>query len=168
MSSPRDYFRDKFQDYVPSFRQARLFLLILFSLTMPLVIYLGNTEYGYTKTIYTFIYISFLLLLWIGELLVNEEKKFALTSLSAPIGALLLAGALSAINAASKGVVLQSLALLVYFYLIYLLIANTVETESEAKYLLLALITSGLGATIYGTLQYFGLARALRALTRSQ
>jgi len=155
----QDNLMDTFQDYVLNFRQIRLILLIIFSLTMPLVIYLGNTEYGYTKTIYTFIYISFLLLLWIGELVVDEEKEFALTSLSAPIGMLLLAGVLSAINAASKGVVLQSLALLIYFYIIYLLVVNTVKTESEAKYLLIALITSGLGATIYGVLQYFGLAR---------
>lgn len=164
MASLQDNFMDKFQDYVPNFRQIRLILLLIFSLTMPLVIYLGNTEYGYTKTIYTFIYISFLLLLWLGELLVNEEKEFALTSLSAPIGMLLLAGVLSTINAASKGVVLQSLALLIYFYLIYLLVANTIKTESEAKYLLLALITSGAGATIYGTLQYFGLAKGAEGL----
>lgn len=159
MALPQDNFMDKFQDYVPNFRQIRLILLIIFSLTMPLVIYLGNTEYGYTKTIYIFIYISFLLLLWVGELVIDEEKEFALTSLSAPIGTLLLAGVLSTINAASKGVVLQSLALLIYFYIIYLLVANTVETEFEAKYLLLALFTSGVGATIYGILQYFGLAK---------
>lgn len=146
-------------DFNFDLRKVRLYLLLFFTLTMPLVIYLGNTEYGYTKTIYTYVYISFLLLVWTVELLIDKEKKVALTELSTPVGLLLLSGLLSMINAPSKGVVLQSLALLVYFYLVYLLVANTVQTEAEGKYLLFALITSALGATIYGTLQFYGIAR---------
>ena len=143
----------------PGFRGVRLILLFFFTLTMPLVIYLGNTEYGYTKTIYTFVYISFLALVWLAEIILNEDKEISLTGLSIPIGLLLFSGLLSLINAPSKGVVLQSLGLLVYFYLTYLLIVNTVETNREAHYLLIALITSGLGATIYGLLQYLGVVR---------
>ncbi|MBS3766185.1 hypothetical protein KGY71_06660, partial [Candidatus Bipolaricaulota bacterium] len=142
MVSNRGKILDLAREYIPNFRKIRLYLLLFFTLTMPLVIYLGNTEYGYTKTIYTFVFISFLTLLWIGELLVKDDKRIALTKLSLPVGLLLLSGLLSLINAPSKGVVLQSLALLIYFYLIYLLVANTIRTEAEARYLLVALITS--------------------------
>ena len=159
MDLTRDELAKKVSQISPSFRKVRLYFLLFFTLTMPMVIYLGNTEYGYTKTIYTYVYISFLLLLWLGELLVKKDKRVALTELSVPVGLLLLSGLLSLFNAPSKGVVLQSLALLVYFFLIYLLVSNTIKTRSEAEYLLVALITSGVGATIYGTLQFYGLAR---------
>ncbi len=143
----------------PTFRQARLAFLLFFTLTMPLVIYLGNTEYGYTKTIYTFIYISLLTIIWLVELFLNEGREISLTRLSIPVGLLVLSGLLSLVNAPSKGVVLQSLGLLVYLYLVYLLIVNTIKTETEVIYLLIALITSGFGATIYGLLQYLGIVR---------
>ena len=159
MDITRDELTNKVRQIFPGFRKVRLYFLLFFTLTMPMVIYLGNTEYGYTKTIYTYVYISFLLLLWLGELLVKQDKRVALTDLSVPVGLLLLSGLFSLFNAPSKGVVLQSLALLVYFFLIYLLVSNTVKTRSEAEYLLIALITSAVGATIYGTLQYYGLAR---------
>ncbi|MEF8849950.1 MAG: O-antigen ligase family protein [Candidatus Bipolaricaulota bacterium] len=145
--------------FAPTFRQVRLAFLLFFTLTMPLVIYLGNTEYGYTKTIYTFVYISLLTILWLIELFLNDEEEISLTRLSIPVGLLVISGLLSLINAPSKGVVLQSLGLLVYFYLVYLLIANTIKTETEARYLLIALMTSGLGATVYGLLQYLGIVR---------
>ncbi|MBS3791294.1 tetratricopeptide repeat protein [Candidatus Bipolaricaulota bacterium] len=145
--------------FAPTFRQVRLTFLLFFTLTMPLVIYLGNTEYGYTKTIYTFVYISLLTILWLIELFLNDEEEISLTRLSIPVGLLVISGLLSLINAPSKGVVLQSLGLLVYFYLVYLLIANTIKTETEARYLLIALMTSGLGATVYGLLQYLGIVR---------
>ena len=161
----REEFVDKACRYSPSLRKLRFYLLLLFTLTMPLVIHLGNTEYGYTKTIYTFAYVSFLVLLWLGELLVNEKENIALTNLSLPISVLLLSGLLSLINAPSKGAVLQSLALLVYFYLIYLVIANTVRNRSEVTQLLIALVAATLGASIYGLLQYFGIARGAQGFT---
>ncbi|MFW6104316.1 MAG: O-antigen ligase family protein [Candidatus Bipolaricaulota bacterium] len=159
MNVSKEVVMEKVEKLTPSLRQFRLGLLLFFTLTMPLVIYLGNTEYGYTKTIYTFVYISFLVILWLTELFLDEKKEISLTKLSLPIGLLVLSGLLSLINAPSKGVVLQSLGLLVYFYLIYLLVVNTVRTEKEAKYILIALITSGFGATVYGLLQYLGFAR---------
>ena len=161
----RKEFVDKARRYSFGLRKLRFYLLLFFTLTMPLVIHLGNTEYGYTKTIYTFAFVSFLVLLWLGELLVNEKKKISLTSLSIPIAVLLLSGLLSLINAPSKGAVLQSLALLVYFYLIYLVIANTIRNKSEVMYLLIALVAATLGASIYGILQYFGIARGAQGFT---
>ncbi len=142
-----------------SLKSVRRWLLYFFALTMPMVIFLGNTEYGYTKTIYTFIYISVLVLLWAADLTFSEDGKVKLTALSVPVALLFVSGLLSIVNASSKGVVLQGLALLVYFYLIYFLIVNTIETRSEANKLLYALLASGLGASIYGLLQFIGMAR---------
>lgn len=159
MNVSKEIMIETVEKLTPSLRQVRLGLLLFFTLTMPLVIYLGNTEYGYTKTIYTFVYISFLVILWFVELFLDEKEEISLTRLSLPVGLLVLSGLLSLINAPSKGVVLQSLGLLVYFYLIYLLVVNTIRTEAEAKSILIALITSGFGATIYGLLQYLGLVR---------
>ncbi|MFB6291228.1 MAG: O-antigen ligase family protein [Candidatus Bipolaricaulia bacterium] len=159
MNLSKEYVLDSAKKFAPSFRQVRLALLLFFTLTMPLVIYLGNTEYGYTKTIYTFVYISFLTIIWLAELLFNEEKEISLTGLSIPVGLLIFSGLLSLINAPSKGVVLQSLGLMVYFYLIYLLIVNTIRTKTEATYLLVVLMTSGFGASVYGLLQYLGMVR---------
>ncbi len=140
-------------------RSVRRWLLYLFMLTMPMVIYLGNTEYGYTKTIYTFVYISVLVLLWVVESAYKEASPVHLTKLSVPVFLLAVAGLLSMINAESKMVALQSLALLLYFYLIYLIVVNTISNRKQAQYLLLALIASGFGATLYGFLQFLGVAR---------
>ncbi|MCF7875430.1 tetratricopeptide repeat protein [Candidatus Bipolaricaulota bacterium] len=159
MSNLEEFIQNKNWKFEFGLREVRLTLLLGFALTMPLVIYLGNTEYGYTKTIYTFAYISFLTLFWLVELFLDEEKTVSLTQLSLPVGLLLISGLLSLINATSKGVVLQSLALLVYFYLIYLIVANTIRTRKEVIYFLVALTTSGFGATLYGTLQYLGVLR---------
>lgn len=150
---------EKLPDVDLLLRSARRWLLYLFMLTMPMVIYLGNTEYGYTKTIYTFVYISVLVLLWVVESAFKEHSPVHLTKLSIPVFWLAAAGLLSMINAESKMVVLQSLALLLYFYLIYLVVVNTISTRKQAQYLLLALIASGFGATLYGFLQFLGLAR---------
>lgn len=142
-----------------SFRSVRRWLLYFFALTMPLVIFMGNTEYGYTKTIYTFIYISVLILLWVVEVAFSQEGSVRFTGLSIPVVLLIVSGLLSMVNASSKTVVLQSVALLVYFYLIYFLVVNTIDTRTGAKRLLYSLIASGLGATIYGLLQFLGMAR---------
>lgn len=149
--------KEYFTEFEMDLRRVRFWLLDLFVLTMPLVIYLGNTEYGYTKTIYTYVYISFLVIFWLVELLMKKKFEVVFSRLSVPVALLVISGSFSLFNAPSKGVVLQVLGLLIYFYLIYLLIINTVETDAEARYLLIALILSGLGATIYGALQYLGL-----------
>ncbi|MFW6190819.1 MAG: O-antigen ligase family protein, partial [Candidatus Bipolaricaulota bacterium] len=161
MEFSSDEILKKTREVFPGFRKVRFYFLLFFTLTMPLVIYLGNTEYGYTKTIYTYIYVSFLFLLWAVELILKEKLTLALTELSVPVALLLVSGLLSLKNAPSKGAVLQSLGLLVYFYLIYLLVANTVQTKREGEYLLIALITSGVGATIYGVLQFYGVVRGV-------
>lgn len=148
-----------------TFREVRLWLLSFFVLTMPLVIFLGNTEYGYTKTIYTIIFISLLIAIWATEAVWKKELKVAFTRLTYPVLGWVAIGLMSAINASSIKVVLQSLALLIFFYLFYLLIVNTVENFFDTKLLLISLLLSALGATIYGLLQYYGVAAGPHGLT---
>lgn len=153
-------FRDEmWGDLDLKIRSVRRWLLYFFGLTMPMVIFLGNTEYGYTKTIYTFLYISFLVLLWGIEILLSDKPKVYLSKLRVPVVLLVCAGLLSLINATSKLVVLQSLALLIYFYLIFFLIVNTIDDFKSIRYYLYSLITSGFGAAIYGLLQFIGVAK---------
>ncbi|MFQ6116952.1 MAG: Wzy polymerase domain-containing protein, partial [Candidatus Bipolaricaulia bacterium] len=51
---------------------------------------------------------------------------------------------------------LQSLALLIYFFLLYLFIANVVEREWEIHLFLGAILAAAFLAAVYGILQYFG------------
>ena len=131
---------------------------------MPLVIYLPNTEYGYTKTIYSFVYLSFVLLFWVLESVLKKRFDFSLTKLAAPFSIVLVAGLFSLINASSAGVVLQSLGLLVYFFVFYLLVANTVEDRGDAELLVVSLVVAALGAGLYGFLQYLGLVAGAEGL----
>ena len=138
---------------LPSVRRA---LTAFFLFALPLIIYLGNTEYGYTKSIFALFFISFLLVLWALEAVLKRDYRINLTPLFLP-GALLLAiAALSMINATSLGVSLQSLGLLFYFFLFYLFIANIVEREWEIHLFLGSILAAAFLAAVYGILQYFG------------
>lgn len=139
-------------------RRINFGLLTFFVLTMPLVIYLKNSEYGYTKNIYMFVVISFLLLTYALGFVISDKASFSLTEIIYGLLSVLAAGALSAVNASSVGVIIQSLALICYFILFYLLVVNTVRKEWELSALLYAALLAALGAIIYGFLQYFGIA----------
>jgi hypothetical protein len=138
---------------IPSIRRA---ITAFFIFALPLLIYLGNTEYGYTKSIFALFVISFLLVLWALEMVLKREYRLHLTPLFLPGAALLVAGALSMVNATSLGTALQSLGLLFYFFAFYMFIANTVEQEWEIKLYLGVILASAFLASVYGALQYYG------------
>ncbi len=138
---------------IPSVRRA---ITAFFIFVLPLLIYLGNTEYGYTKSIFALFVISFLMVLWALEMALKRDYRLNLTPLFLPGLALLLAGALSLVNATSLGTALQSLGLLFYFFSFYLFLANSVEQEWEIKLYLGMILASASLASVYGILQYFG------------
>jgi len=138
---------------LPHVRRA---LTAFFLFALPLIIYLGNTEYGYTKAIFALFTISFLLALWALELVLKRDYRLNLTPLFLPGVILLIVAALSMVNATSLGVSLQSLALLIYFFLLYLFIANVVEREGEIQLFLGSILAAAFLAAVYGGLQYFG------------
>jgi O-antigen ligase/Tfp pilus assembly protein PilF len=138
---------------IPSIRRA---ITAFFIFALPLLIYLGNTEYGYTKAVFALFVISFLLVLWALEMVLKREYRLHLTPLFLPGAALLVAGALSMVNATSLGTALQSLGLLFYFFAFYMFLANTVEQEWEIKLYLGVILASAFLASVYGALQYYG------------
>ncbi len=135
---------------------ARIALVAILLLVVPLLIYLDNTTYGFTKIIFTLIFASFILLIWVGEMLIKGEFTLDLTSLFLPASLLFIVSLLSLINAKSIGTGLESIAILIYFFLIYLLIVNTVKTKGHIKLLVGVILVSAVLASLYGLLQYYG------------
>ncbi len=131
-------------------------LIALFLFALPLVIYLGNTEYGYTKAIFALFMVSFLLVLEGLRLLLQRERLW-LTPLFLPGVALLLAGAVSMVHATAIRISLQSLNLLLYFFLFYLLVVNHTRDERDLLLYLGSILGAAFLASVYGILQYHGL-----------
>jgi len=134
----------------------KLSLIAAFLFTQPLLIYLGNTEYGYTKAIYSLIFISSLLVIWTGQMALRGRISLQLTPLFWPLSFVVLAASLSLINSETLLGDLQYLVLLVYFALFYLILANLLERQGELRFLVGVLLASAALASIYGLLQYYG------------
>ncbi len=151
---PRD--RRKGRDVAPILTSIRLWCLAFFLLSMPVFFLPGNTEYGYTKTVYTLVYVSVLVFLWGVEALVRKKWEIELTWLFPVIPAMLCVSLLSLTGGAAAGLVLQSTAVLLYFGVIYLLVVNTVRVDRDVVVLLGSLLAGGVITGLYGLLQYTG------------
>ena len=138
-------------------RRGRLVALSFFVFSMPLFFLPGNTEYGYTKSIYTLTFVSLLLILWGIEGLLERKSEVEVTCLWPVLPGMLVASLVSLAGGAPACVVLQSATLLLYFGFLYLLIANTAQEDRAVALLLSALLSSGFLAGLYGLLQYLGL-----------
>jgi len=123
---------------------------------LPLLIWPGLTDYNYTKTIASLVLISILLVLW--GLAAWSRRGWTIRTPWAVIASagILVAGALSMIQASNGRVALQSLVLVAYFILLAWMIADVVRTEREVRVLLGALFASALLVALYGLLQYVG------------
>lgn len=134
----------------------RFWALVVFLLTMPLFFSPWNTEYGYTKAIYTLVFVSFLLVLWAVEVLPRREAKLELSWLFPVLPALLLASLLSLTGRTPAPVVLQSATLILYFGFIFLLVVNAPLGEGEVAWILGALLLAGVGNALLALLQHVG------------
>lgn len=134
----------------------RLGLSATYLFVMPFLIYSGNTSYGYTKIIFSLLVISLLLLLWVVEMALKGEYRFNLTGLIWPGLALVGAGLLSLVHSQVFWGDFQSMALLIYFFVFALLVANTIASSGDLRLLLGSLLASGALASLYGLLQYYG------------
>lgn len=139
-----------------SLHRLRFWLLVTLVFAVPIVIYLPNTEYGYTKSTVLYLGVSLLLVLWAIELLWRPQTEIGVTRLAWPALGLVGAAALSFINAHNLPLSLISFVGLIYFGLLGLLIVNSVKSESDIKVLLSALLLSASIASVYGLLQYYG------------
>ncbi len=139
-----------------SLQRLRFWLTVTLVFAVPLVIYLPNTEYGYTKSALLFGGVSLLIALWAIELFMRSPMQIALTQLAWPALGVLGASALSLVNAENLALSLISFVGLIYFGLLGLLIVNTIESERDIKVLLSAALLSASIASGYGLLQYYG------------
>lgn len=138
----------------PLFTRLRQGLLVFLLFSQPLVFSAWNTEYGYTKSIYTVLLVSVILVLWAWEILRSREVQVELSWLSPVLAGLLLSSLLSLSGRTPTCVVLQSAALLLCFGLVYFLILNA--PENLHSWILGALLSSAFLNGLFGLLQYLG------------
>jgi O-antigen ligase/Tfp pilus assembly protein PilF len=143
-----------------SLARARFLLLCFFVFSMPLIIYLPNTSYSYTKLIFSFGMISVLLLIWIVEFIWNMHTRgrsqLVNTRILAPVLALVGVAALSIISSRSLTISITSLAVVLYFIALYFLVVNCIEDLPQVMTVLGCLVAAGSLIAVYGLLQYFG------------
>ena len=138
------------------FERLMVYLIALFVFSMPLFIWPGVTEYGYGKSILTLVGVSVLLILWGLYAWVTGKWKIRLPWITFPILGLILVSLLSLIHAVNGRVVIQSLTLVIFFFLFYLVVVNVVRENRDVTLILYSLLLSGFFASLYGLLQYLG------------
>ncbi|MFB6285630.1 MAG: tetratricopeptide repeat protein [Candidatus Bipolaricaulia bacterium] len=136
--------------------RARLGLTTVFLFLQPLVIYLPNTEYGYTKAILSLLAISLLWALWAGRWIWEGEARLRLTPLVWPFLGVLGAALLSLINANTLWGDIQYVVLIVYFAAFALYVAHHIERRGDVELVVGTVLGAAGLASVYGLLQYFG------------
>jgi len=136
-----------------------VYLIAAFVFSLPLFIWPTVTEYGYGKTIFAIVGVSILLILWGISALAKKEWSIRLPWLVYPALGLIVVSLLSLINATNGRVVIQSLVLVVVFFLFYLVVSNFVKRKEDVNLILYALLASAFLASLYGLLQYLGVMR---------
>ncbi len=143
-----------------------LFYAVLFLVfALPLFIWPGISEYGYGKTIVALIGVSVLAVLWGLSAWQRGAWPIRLPWITIPVLGLVAASLLSLLYATNGRVVVQSLALVVFFTLLMLIVANAVRNQRDVNLLLFALLASAFLAALYGMLQYLGVMRGPSGVT---
>ena len=122
--------------------------------TLPLLLYIGNSEYGYTKTIYAYVTITLLYALWGTQCWLQRKTVLLRPALFWPMAALVAAGLLSLVDASAPGITLQSVGVMLYFILLYLYIANHAQDRRTLYLFVAAGVLAALCSSLYGLLQY--------------
>lgn len=137
-------------------REIRLYLLVFFVFSMPLFFLPGNSEYGYTKSIYALVFVSLLYGLWGAEAWLRREWTLDITWGGFLIAAFIIASLFSLLGTTPAGVVIQSAVLVLFFGLLGILVANSVSGDREVRWILTALLCAGVLNGLFGLLQYLG------------
>ncbi len=144
-----------------SLTRARFLLLCFFVFSMPLIIYLPNTSYSYTKLIFSFGMISVLLLIWmvefIWDMVAIGRVQLVTTRMLIPAVVVIGVAGLSIMNSRSLTVSMTSFAGVSYFVSFYVLVVNSVKHRGQLMTLLGCLVTTGALIAVYGLLQYCGI-----------
>lgn len=134
----------------------RFYLFVFFLFSMPLFFLAGNTEYGYTKSIYSLCFVPLLYILWAIEALIRRRWELDLTWGGFLLAGFLAVALLSLLGDTPAGVVIQSAALVLVFGAIGILAANSLVGEREIGLALAAILAAGVGNALFGLLQYLG------------
>ncbi len=137
-------------------REVRLYLFAFFVFSLPLFFLPGNSEYGYTKSIYALCFVPLLYLLWGAEGLLRRRWDIDLTWGTPILLAFMAVSLISLLGGTPAGVVIQSAVLVLVFGLAGILAADLIRGERELGIVLAALLASGVGNALFGLLQYFG------------
>ena len=141
------------------FDRVLVYLIAFFAFAMPLFIWPGITEYGYAKSIFALIGVSILLILWGASFWLRGEWRLRLPWITFPVLGVVVVSLLSALWATNGRVVVQSLTLVVFFFLFALVVSNVVKEKRDITLILYALLLSAFLASLYGLLQYLGVMR---------
>jgi O-antigen ligase/tetratricopeptide (TPR) repeat protein len=131
-------------------------VLVVVAFVVPLLMWPGLTDYNYTKTIASLVAISGLLIVWAMHAWKHNEWTIRIPWPFLPAAGLILASLLSLLHAASGQLVVQSTVVLTWFASLALLTSNAIRHVRHARWILGALLASGIAAAIYGLLQYVG------------
>ncbi len=126
---------------------------------LPLFILPNATEYGYTKTILAIVLISILGVLWGIQGWRRGTWTVRIPWITWPFLAFAAASLFSLLGATNGRFVVQSLVLLVYFFLLLVLISNVAREKRDVTLLLGSFLVSVSLVSLYGMLQYAGVAR---------
>jgi len=147
------------QQWELPFDRVLVYLIAFFAFAMPLFIWPGITEYGYAKSIFALIGVSILLILWGASRWARREWRLRLPWITFPVLGVVVVSLLSLLGATNGRVVVQSLALVVFFFLFALVVSNVVKEKRDVTLILYALLLSAFFASLYGLFQYLGLMR---------
>lgn len=141
-----------------AFRFDRLFLyaLAFVVFALPVFIWPGITEYGYGKTIVATVAVSILSAAWGIDAWRRGAWQIRIPWVAAPIGALVVASLFSLLTATNGRVVIQSLALVLVFFQLLLLVQHAARDKRDATLLLLSFLASVSLVSLYALLQYLG------------
>jgi len=127
--------------------------------TLPVFLWPSVSEYGYGKTVVALVGISLLAILWGLSAWQQGSWRIRLPWVTIPILGLVVASLLSLVAATNGRVVVQSLVVVLYFALLFLIVANAVRDRRDVDLLLAVLLISASLAALYGLLQYLGIMR---------
>ena len=136
-----------------------VYCISLLIFVLPLLMWPTVLEYDYAKSIFALLAISVLVVVWAVSALVRGEWRFRASWVALPVLGLVVAALFSLIHATNGRVVIQSVTLVVFFFLFYLTVAHFVKEKRDVTLILSSLLLSAFLASLYGLLQYLGVFR---------
>ncbi len=156
MSKRRRHIPDRRAQAADRLERALLYVVAFLLFSTPLFMLTSISEYGYGKSIYALVGISLLTALWSTAAWIRGAWTVRWPWVTVPFLGFVVAGLLSLLVATNGRAVVQSLALVVFFFQLLLIIAQVVRTRRDVHLLLGSLLFAGVLNGLYGLLQHLG------------